>query len=1295
MSFNEHINCLTLNSGAIYNDGKKVTTFSDEEILEIINDMEEVVNGDIPLKKLNVSDSETYIFKQPSIKFTPFEIINPISCGTAFTAALLNTGKVVAFGLNNDGQLGNGNGGTDVSSNIPVDVSHNATYNGTNAISVSCGDKHSAILLKSGKILTFGSNNEGELGNGDNIDRLIPVDVSHNATYNGTNAVSIACGGNHTAALLNTGKVIAFGNNFYGQLGNGGIDASSNIPVDVSFNAGYVGSNAGYDGTNAVSISCGAYHTAILLKTGKVVTFGFNDNGQLGNGNGGIDASSNIPVDVSFNAGYDGTNAVSISCGAYHTAILLKTGKVVTFGFNDNGQLGNGIDASSNIPVDVSFTAGYDGTNAVKVACGQFHTALLLSSGKVVTFGNNFNGQLGDGSEVNKNIPVEMVIDNSYNKTNAIGIYVGGNHTAVLLNSGKILTCGSNSSGQLGNDNVGYTNRNTLGIVKDVDGIKQSIAIPQLNIIEQTLLHTNAKESDIIDINYNYDRITTINILNKFYLNLIIGPIDNLPSHFYNSLSNEYKFYSNDFNYLTMNSNVEKTNLIYNKLGDNNEQKILTFNNSGNFGIGTAFPNSQFEVSTPNDSELRLSRTLNSGGMTILRQRYGESQLVYYRTDGDLPGFKIKRNTDGNSEIDVMTFDGSGNVEIGTDDPSFNMFLVNGSGRFNSNLYFGSANDENYIVASPGNNTITINGKENIFLDGNVGIGTDEPGEYEDNKIRLTIYDKNSCNLEIRSNTKYAALGIFSGNTNDYSYINYNEKFSILKRNSGHQLRIESSGEVNIENNLRLLNQQYIYFGSDNFTSIAGGYPYSYLSFKTSGTERIRVDYLGNVGIGTNSPDSLLHLKSSVRPQLKVGHAVDSGYIAISDYNIVGYNTSKLEIYNDYSNLLLGGEHDVEINKNCFVYGNLNVNNIVANSSVSSVFEINTPSIIDMVYPNNITHQFQSDTIQLGNGGNSCSLTLHGSIVALGTNSANVFMGNVQFQERINVGHSSSSYNYPIHIGDQLIQKNITNATVAELILGMSTYTGSTQDEAIWQRWTTKTPEIGIRIDDGGILLISGNLFKSSDIRIKENIVDVPDNLSLQKLRDINCKYYEYKDKIRNGNEKTIGFIAQNVREHFPIAVSLEKGFIPNEMRPIKDFDWSPVLDTSGNNKIKLNIPDLEDISGNTKYKFYVFNDISGNDMVEKEINSLVDEPKSFLFDQSWNHIFLYGKEIDDFHVLDKQKLFALNFSATQEIDRIQQQQIVDIESLKSENDDLKTKITNLETQLESVLKRLSILENN
>ena len=76
---------------------------------------------------------------------------------------------------------------------------------------------------------------------------------------------------------------------------------------------------------------------------------------------------------------------------------------------------------------------------------------------------------------------------------------------------------------------------------------------------------------------------------------------------------------------------------------------------------------------------------------------------------------------------------------------------------------------------------------------------------------------------------------------------------------------------------------------------------------------------------------------------------------------------------------------------------------------------------------------------------------------------------------------------------------------------------------------------------------------------------------------------------------------------------------------------------------------DLQDVSG-IKYRFYVSNDISDN---EKMVELVGDENNCFTFEEKWENVFCYGKEVDDFHTLDKQKLFALNFSATQELDKL------------------------------------------
>ena len=198
-------------------------------------------------------------------------------------------------------------------------------------------------------------------------------------------------------------------------------------------------------------------------------------------------------------------------------------------------------------------------------------------------------------------------------------------------------------------------------------------------------------------------------------------------------------------------------------------------------------------------------------------------------------------------------------------------------------------------------------------------------------------------------------------------------------------------------------------------------------------------------------------------------------------------------------------------------------------------------------------------------------------------------------------------------------------------------------------------------------LWISGTyLLVSSDRRIKTNIVDVPDNLALEQLRNIPCRYYEYIDKTR-GQDKTIGFIAQEVKEVMPMCVSQEKSIIPDIYKNINCI-W-----TSEEDKFIMSSPDLSNVNG-IKYKFYVSNATDGSD--EKEIEIIGNSDNTFTFEEEYTNVFCYGKEIDDFNVLDKQKLFTLNFSATQEIDRIQQTHITEIATLKKENETLKNELT-------------------
>ena len=213
------------------------------------------------------------------------------------------------------------------------------------------------------------------------------------------------------------------------------------------------------------------------------------------------------------------------------------------------------------------------------------------------------------------------------------------------------------------------------------------------------------------------------------------------------------------------------------------------------------------------------------------------------------------------------------------------------------------------------------------------------------------------------------------------------------------------------------------------------------------------------------------------------------------------------------------------------------------------------------------------------------------------------------------------------------------------------------------------------------IMIRNGGIWSASDKRIKMNIEDVPDHLALEMVRNIPCRYYEYKDPTRqNGNKKTIGFIAQEVDEIFPLAVTKKEDFIPSEMRLLIENENAIWSDLS-NNTYKLYITDLEDAIPNTECIF-MLSDCSG-DVIEKKIEVLEDG-KSFIFNKKWNKVFLHSKRVSDFHVVDKQKLFALNFSATQELDR-------KVITLENENAELKTKVATLESELAAIKQHLGI----
>jgi alpha-tubulin suppressor-like RCC1 family protein len=180
------------------------------------------------------------------------------------------------------------------------------------------------------------------------------------------------------------------------------------------------------------AIAAGELHSLTLKQDGTVRAWGNNLDGQLGNG---TNIDSDVPVPVS-----NLSTAIAIAAGGDHSLALKQDGTVWAWGDNSAGQLGNGTNTDSNIPVPVSNLS-----NVTRIAAGQFHSMALKQDGTVWAWGYNYFGTLGNDTNTDSNIPVPVS-----NLSNVTAIAAGGSHSLALKQDGTVRAWGSNGSGTLG-----------------------------------------------------------------------------------------------------------------------------------------------------------------------------------------------------------------------------------------------------------------------------------------------------------------------------------------------------------------------------------------------------------------------------------------------------------------------------------------------------------------------------------------------------------------------------------------------------------------------------------------------------------------------------------------------------------------------------------------------------------------------------------------------------------------------------------------------------------------------------
>ena len=283
-----------------------------------------------------------------------------VSAGTMNTCAIRVDHRLFCWGDDDAGQVGDGAERADVT------APHEVAGGGTNWSAVTLGEFHTCGLRSGGALFCWGNDAYGQVGDGGQpVDRPTPVRVP--GRYR-----SVDAGPYHTCAITHRGAVRCWGDDADGQLGNGSAVGGANAPVSVA-------------GRSRVwtQISAGGQHTCALTSGGRGFCWGDDSQGQLGNGFPADTRQAPVPVDT--NERYS-----AVSAGIVHTCARSVNGEARCWGGDGTGQLGNGPDQAGTTEPNGVLTP-----TSTMVTAGSFHSCSRTTGGRLQCWGDNTKGQVG------------------------------------------------------------------------------------------------------------------------------------------------------------------------------------------------------------------------------------------------------------------------------------------------------------------------------------------------------------------------------------------------------------------------------------------------------------------------------------------------------------------------------------------------------------------------------------------------------------------------------------------------------------------------------------------------------------------------------------------------------------------------------------------------------------------------------------------------------------------------------------------------------------------------------------